>query len=204
MNIRAFFVQKSPESVWWFGGGFDLTPCYGFDEDAVLWHSAARSTCNTLGPDYYRVFKRECDRYFFLPHRNESRGIGGIFFDDLNEPGFEKTFAFVLSVAEAFRNTYCSIIDHRKDTPYSEKEKNHQKIRRGRYVEFNLLYDRGTRFGLVSGGRTESILMSLPLEANWCYNHSPQSGSREAELVERYLKPRDWLDPNTPLEPIEE
>ncbi len=200
LNVRAFFVRTESEIVWWFGGGFDLTPCYGFDEDAIEWHRAAKETCDPLHPTLYRKFKKECDRYFFLPHRNECRGVGGIFFDDFNERSFAPTLDFVLSVARAFRKTYFSIVDRRKDTPYGTREEKYLRIRRGRYVEFNLLYDRGTRFGLASGGRTESVLMSLPRHADWSYGHLPEPGSPEETLVERYLQPRDWLADGTPAE----
>jgi len=200
LNIRAFFVHAPGETVWWFGGGFDLTPCYGFDEDAVEWHRSAKKICDEVNPDLYREFKLECDRYFYLPHRKECRGIGGIFFDDFNRFGFATTFGFVLSVAEAFRKTYFQIADRRVDTPYDHRQIEHQRIRRGRYVEFNLLYDRGTRFGLASGGRTESILMSLPRHADWRYDYAPEAGSPEDDLLRRYLQPRDWLAAENPLE----
>lgn len=206
LNIRAFFVlpgEASDKTDWWFGGGFDLTPSYGFDQDAVDWHQAAHDVCEAAKPDLYKRFKRECDHYFHLPHRLEQRGIGGIFYDDFQELGFEKTFSFSLSVAEAFRKTYFTILDRRKNTPYGKSEKEFQRLRRGRYVEFNLLYDRGTRFGLTSGGRTESILMSLPAEANWSYGWKAKPQSAEADLVERYLQPRDWLSPSFPAEPLE-
>lgn len=203
MNVRAFFVLPAPgdnEIHWWFGGGFDLTPCYGFDEDAILWHQKAQEVCERAAPGLYRRFKEECDRYFYLPHRQECRGIGGIFFDDFAELGFDPTFEFALSVGNAFNESFFHLLDQRSPLDFSAKEKKFQRLRRGRYVEFNLLYDRGTQFGLASGGRTESILMSLPAEANWVYNWKPEPGSAEAKLSERYLRPRDWLDPSTPLE----
>ncbi|MET3871166.1 coproporphyrinogen III oxidase [Puniceicoccus vermicola] len=203
MNVRAFFVLPALEEQsiqWWFGGGFDLTPCYGFDEDAVEWHQAAHDICEQAKPGLYRSFKRECDEYFYLPHRDECRGIGGIFYDDFSELGFERTFAFSLEVGNGFRESFFRILDRRASTPFGEREKQFQRLRRGRYVEFNLLHDRGTKFGLASGGRTESILMSLPAEANWSYNWTPEPGSPEEQLTERYLRPRDWLAPTHPLE----
>lgn len=203
-NVRAFFVEPDAagtEPGWWFGGGFDLTPCYGFDEDAAEWHRAAEKACSELEPGLYRRLKRQCDDYFHLPHRGERRGIGGIFFDDFRGPGFEETFRFCRSVAETFRGTYFRILDRRRNHPFDERERDHQLVRRGRYVEFNLLYDRGTRFGLASGGRTESILMSLPARAAWRYDHRPPPGSPEALLAERYLRPRDWLAEGFPPEP---
>jgi len=203
MNVRAFFVRTDTGPVWWFGGGFDLTPCYGYDEDAIEWHQAAKNVCDDLDTRLYVGFKRACDRYFYLPHRDEGRGIGGIFFDDLNKYGFSETLAFTLSVAEAFRTTYFRIVDRRHTTPYGNREIEHQRVRRGRYVEFNLLYDRGTRFGLASGGRTESILVSMPLHADWRTQHTTSPGTPEEELLTRYLRPRNWLDEDQPLEPIQ-
>ncbi len=201
-NVRAFFTCGGDRAPgWWFGGGFDLTPCYGFDEDTVEWHRAAREVCEAAGSGLHRRFKRECDRYFHLPHRGEQRGIGGIFFDDFDELGFEETFAFCLRTARTFRHAYFRILDRRSALPFGESEKEFQRIRRGRYVEFNLLYDRGTRFGLLSGGRTESILMSMPAEASWRYDHEPAPGGPEAALVEKYLTPRDWLAEGCPPEP---
>ena len=198
MNVR-FFVAEKPDHapVWWFGGGFDLTPYYGFDEDVIHWHRTARTACDDFGEDggaaLHARCKDWCDRYFFLKHRNEPRGVGGLFFDDLNDWGFGRSFAFMQSVAEHFLPGYRPIVSRRKDIPYGERERAFQKYRRGRYVEFNLVYDRGTLFGLQSGGRTESILMSLPPDVSWRYDWHPEPCTPEAELYQRYLKPRDWL-----------
>jgi coproporphyrinogen III oxidase len=196
-NVR-FFVAEKPgeEPVWWFGGGFDLTPYYGFREDCIHWHRIARQACEPFGDDRYAEYKRWCDEYFYLRHRDEPRGIGGLFFDDLNEPDFEQAFAFMRSVGDHYLPAYLPIVERRKDEAYGEREKKFQWYRRGRYVEFNLVYDRGTLFGLQSGGRTESILMSLPPVVNWRYNYSPPAGSPEAELTDYYLKARDWLAEN--------
>lgn len=195
-NVRFFVAEKAGEApVWWFGGGFDLTPYYGYEEDAVAWHEHARSACAAFGPDVYSRFKQWCDEYFVIRHRNEQRGVGGLFFDDLNEWGFERCFAFTRSVGERYAPAYLPIVRTRSATPYGEAEREFQLYRRGRYVEFNLVYDRGTLFGLQSGGRTESILMSLPPRVAWRYAWQPEPGSREAELTERFLKPRDWLAP---------
>jgi len=193
-NVR-FFVAQKPDTmpVWWFGGGFDLTPYYGVETDCVHWHQAARAACEPFGQEVYPRFKAWCDEYFFLRHRNETRGIGGLFFDDLNEWGFERCFAFLRSVGDHYLPAYLPIVARRRDTPYSEREREFQLYRRGRYVEFNLVYDRGTLFGLQSGGRTESILMSLPPKVAWRYNWRPQPGSPEARLYEHFLKPREWL-----------
>jgi coproporphyrinogen III oxidase len=193
-NIRFLAVGGPGEIAWWFGGGFDLTPYYGFTEDAVAWHRAAAAACAPFGPHVYPKFKEACDRYFFLPHRNEVRGIGGLFFDDYNEGGFVEAFRFARSVGEAFAPAYTAILRRRHATPFGERERQFQLYRRGRYVEFNLLYDRGTLFGLQSGGRTESILMSLPPLARWEYDFKPEPGSPEARLTEYYLQPRDWLN----------
>ncbi len=193
-NIRFFIAEKEGfEPIWWFGGGFDMTPYYGFEEDCIHWHQMAKEACSPFGEGIYPQFKKECDEYFFLKHRNEARGIGGLFFDDLNEWGFDKTFTFVKSVMEHYLLAYIPILQKRKDTPYSEKQRDFQLYRRGRYVEFNLVYDRGTLFGLQSGGRTESILMSLPPLVTWQYDWHPAKGSPEAELYERYLPAREWL-----------
>jgi coproporphyrinogen III oxidase len=194
-NVRFFIAEKpGAEPIWWFGGGFDLTPYYGFEQDAVHWHCTAHDACVPFGEDVYPRFKKWCDEYFFLKHRNEPRGIGGLFFDDLNEWGFDKCFAFLRSVGDHYIQAYRPIVARRKDIPYGERERDFQLYRRGRYVEFNLVYDRGTLFGLQSGGRTESILMSLPPLVKWRYNWQPQPGTPEAELYEVYLKPRDWLE----------
>jgi coproporphyrinogen III oxidase len=195
MNVRFFLAEKAGhEPVWWFGGGFDLTPYYGFEEDAVHWHRTARDACAPFGPDVYPRCKRWCDEYFFLRHRNEPRGIGGIFFDDWNEWGFERSFALLQSVGDHFLPAYLPIFERRRDTPYGERERDFQLYRRGRYVEFNLVWDRGTLFGLQSGGRTESILMSLPPLVRWRYNWHPEPGTPEARLYEEFLRPRDWAD----------
>jgi coproporphyrinogen III oxidase len=193
-NVRFFAAEKpGAEPVWWFGGGFDLTPYYGFEDDARHWHRVAREACEPFGPEVYPRYKAWCDRYFFLRHRNEPRGIGGLFFDDLNEWGFSQSFAFMRSVGDHYLAAYLPIVQRRKDLRYGERERSFQKYRRGRYVEFNLVYDRGTLFGLQSGGRTESILMSLPPEVSWRYAWRPEPGSPEAELYELFLKPRDWV-----------
>jgi len=193
-NVR-FFIAEKPGSdpVWWFGGGFDLTPYYGFDEDCIHWHRVAREACAPFGQEVYPRFKRWCDEYFYLKHRMEPRGIGGLFFDDLNEWGFEQSFAFMRSVGDHYIQAYRPIVSRRKAHAYTEQERNFQLYRRGRYVEFNLVYDRGTLFGLQSGGRTESILMSLPPLVSWRYDWHPAPGTPEAELYERYLKPVDWV-----------
>jgi len=193
-NVRCLVAEKEgAEPVWWFGGGFALTPYYGYEEDAVHWHRTARAACAPFGEDVYPRFKRWCDDYFFLNHRNEPRGVGGLFFDDLSEWGFEQTFAFMRSVGDHYLAAYLPIVQRRKGSEYGERERGFQKYRRGRYVEFNLVYDRGTLFGLQSGGRTESILMSLPPEVSWRYDWHPEAGSPEAALYERFLVPRDWL-----------
>ncbi len=192
-NVRLFIAEQPGEApVWWFGGGFDLTPYYGFDEDCAHWHGTARNACAPFGPKIYPQFKQWCDDYFFLRHRNEPRGIGGLFFDDFTEGGFAHAFAFLRSIGDAYITAYRPIVARRKATPYGERERNFQLYRRGRYVEFNLVYDRGTLFGLQSGGRAESILMSLPPLVRWDYDFQPQPGSPEATLYERYLQPRDW------------
>ncbi len=193
-NVR-FFLASRPDAppVWWFGGGFDLTPYYGFDEDARHWHQTAAAACAPFGEAVYPEYKRWCDEYFFLRHRNEQRGIGGLFFDDLNEWGFEQSFAFMRSVGDSYLPAYVPIVERRRGLAFGERERDFQLYRRGRYVEFNLVYDRGTLFGLQTGGRTESILMSLPPNVRWRYNWQPEPGTPEAALYERYLKPRDWL-----------
>jgi coproporphyrinogen III oxidase len=192
-NVRFFSASKDDAAVWWFGGGFDLTPYYPFDEDVLHWHRTAREACSPFGDDVYAKHKEWCDRYFFLKHRNETRGVGGLFFDDLNEWGFERCFAYQRSVGDHFLTAYLPIVARRKDTPYGERERQFQLYRRGRYVEFNLIYDRGTSFGLQSGGRTESILMSLPPLVRWEYDWRPEPHSPEARLYDDFLRPRDWL-----------
>ena len=193
MNVRCFAAPKpGADSVWWFGGGFDLTPCYGFEEDARHWHRTAKAACDPFGEDVYARYKKWCDDYFFIRHRNEARGIGGLFFDDLNEWGFDKCFAFLQSVGDHFLPAYLPIVEQRRDMPYGGRQRQFQLYRRGRYVEFNLVYDRGTLFGLQSGGRSESILMSLPPEVRWEYAWKPEPDSPEAELYEKFLKPRNW------------
>jgi coproporphyrinogen III oxidase len=197
-NVRFFIAEKEGEEpIWWFGGGFDLTPYYPFREDVIHWHETAKAACEPFGDDVYARYKKWCDEYFFLKHRNETRGVGGLFFDDLNEWGFEKSFAFMQSVGNHYIPAYRPIVSKRKDTPYTEHEREFQLYRRGRYVEFNLVFDRGTLFGLQTGGRTESILMSLPPIVKWRYNWMPEAGTAEAELYETYLKPQDWLALNT-------
>lgn len=194
-NVRFFLAEKpGAEPVWWFGGGFDLTPYYGFEEDVIQWHRTARNACQPFGADVHPRFKKWCDEYFFLRHRNEPRGVGGLFFDDLNAWGFERSFKFLKAVGDAYLPAYLPIVRKRKDTPYGERETAFQHYRRGRYVEFNLVFDRGTLFGLQSGGRTESILMSLPPQVSWRYDWHPEPGSAESELYEVFLKPRDWLE----------
>jgi coproporphyrinogen III oxidase len=193
-NVRVLVAERpDAEAAWWFGGGMDLTPCYGFAEDAVDWHRNARAACEPFGPDVYPRFKQWCDEYFFLPHRGETRGVGGLFFDDLSEWGFERSFAFLRSVGDRIAPGYLPIALRRRETPYGERERAFQLYRRGRYVEFNLLYDRGTRFGLQSGGRTESILMSLPPLARWEYDWRPEPGSAEENTLRDFLRARDWL-----------
>ena len=193
-NVRFFIAEKEgADPVWWFGGGFDLTPYYGFEEDCVHWHEQSRLACEVLGEDAYNKYKQWCDEYFFLKHRNEPRGVGGLFFDDLNEPGFDQSFAFMRSVGDHYLKAYLPIVEKRKGHDYGEQQRDFQLYRRGRYVEFNLVYDRGTLFGLQSGGRTESILMSLPPLVKWRYNWQPEPGSEEARLYDEFLRPRDWL-----------
>ena len=194
MNVR-FLVAEKPGSdpIWWFGGGFDLTPYYGFEEDCVHWHQMAKEACDPHGETVYPQLKKQCDEYFYLKHREEPRGIGGIFFDDLNEWGFDNSFAFMRSVGDHFIKAYQPIIDKRKGMTYGEQERQFQCYRRGRYVEFNLLHDRGTLFGLQSGGRTESILMSLPPVVEWKYSWEPEAGSQEEKLYKAFLIGRDWI-----------
>jgi coproporphyrinogen III oxidase len=193
-NVRFFQAEKpGTEPVWWIGGGFDLTPYYGFDDDCVHWHREAKAACDPFGSGYYARFKKWCDEYFYIKHRQEPRGIGGLFFDDLNERGFEHCFAFLRSVGDHYIRAYVPIVQRRKGLAFGERERAFQLYRRGRYVEFNLVYDRGTLFGLQSGGRAESILMSLPPQVAWRYDWRPEPGSAEARLYEHYLQPRDWL-----------
>lgn len=193
-NVRFFIAEKEGEEpVWWFGGGFDLTPYYGNDEDCIHWHRIAKEACEPFGEDVYARYKKWCDDYFFLKHRGEPRGIGGLFFDDLNELGFEQSFALMRAIGDAYVDAYLPIVQRRKNDLYGEKERDFQLHRRGRYVEFNLVFDRGTLFGLQTGGRTESILMSLPPEVRWDYNWAPEPGTPEAKLTEYYLQSRDWL-----------
>ena len=194
LNVRFFLAGKDGEEpVWWFGGSMDLTPYYGFEQDAVHFHRSCRDALQAFGAETYPRFKTWCDRYFFLKHRNEARGIGGIFFDDLNQGGFERCRSLTQSVGDHFTAAYLPIIERRKDTPHGERERDFQAYRRGRYVEFNLVWDRGTLFGLQSGGRTESILMSLPPIAKWRYDWQPAAGSGEARLYTDFLPPRDWI-----------
>lgn len=193
-NVRFFIAEKEGEDpVWWFGGGYDLTPYYGNEEDCVSWHRTAKEACQPFGDDIYPRFKKWCDEYFYLKHRDEARGVGGLFFDDFNELGFEQSFAFMRAVGDSYINAYRPILARRKDTPFGERERDFQLYRRGRYVEFNLVFDRGTLFGLQTGGRTESILMSLPPLVRWEYNWQAKPGSPEAELTERFLPHRDWV-----------
>lgn len=205
MNVRFFAARLlapplpnlggggSDPFAWWFGGGLDLTPAYGFDDDAVHFHRTCRDTLAPFGARLHPEFKAWCDRYFFVKHRNETRGVGGIFFDDFNALGFEQSFAMMRAVGDAFLPAYLPIVERRMHTPYGERERAWQALRRGRYVEFNLVFDRGTLFGLQSGGRAESILMSMPPLASWRYDVKPYEGSAEALLTTRYLTPRDWI-----------
>ena len=191
-NFR-FFTAGDREPVWWFGGGYDLTPFYPFHDDVLHWHRTAKQACDPFGETLYPRYKDWCDKYFFLKHRDETRGVGGLFFDDINEAGFDDSFAFLQSVGDSFLDAYLPIVERRHKHPFDEQHRQFQLYRRGRYVEFNLLYDRGTLFGLQSGGRTESILMSLPPQVRWQYNWQPQPGSAEARLYDTYLRPQDWL-----------
>jgi len=196
-NVRLFVAEKEgAEPVWWFGGGYDLTPYIGNREDCVAWHQVASDACAPFGEDVYSRYKTWCDEYFYLPHRNEPRGIGGLFFDDLNSWDFETCFAFMQAVGNSYIPAYKPIVQRRKAEPYSERERQFQLYRRGRYVVFNLVYDRGTLFGLQSNGRTEAILMSMPPLVRWEYNYQPEKGSAERELSDYYLQGRDWLAEN--------
>jgi len=193
-NVRFFVAEKDGEEpVWWFGGGFDLTPYYGFEEDVRAWHQTAKEACDPFGEGVYEKYKNWCDDYFHLKHRDEPRGVGGLFFDDLNEAGFDESFAFMRSVGDHYVKAYRPIMAKRKDTPFGERERKFQCYRRGRYVEFNLVFDRGTIFGLQTGGRTESILMSLPPVVHWDYNWQPEQGTPEAKLYSDFLIKKDWL-----------
>lgn len=195
MNVRCFIATKpGEEPVWWFGGGMDLTPYYGFEEDAAHFHRTCRDALTPFGADVYPRYKQWCDEYFFLKHRNEPRGVGGVFFDDLSEGSLEHCFGLTQSVGNAFTKAYLPILSKRRETPYGERERDFQAYRRGRYVEFNLVWDRGTLFGLQSGGRTESILMSLPPIVKWRYDWQPEAGSPEARLYDIFLKPSDWAN----------
>jgi coproporphyrinogen III oxidase len=198
-NVRFFIAEKDgAEPIWWFGGGFDLTPYYAFEEDVRFWHESAKAACDPFGADVYPKYKKWCDEYFFLKHRNETRGVGGLFFDDLNSlgenGGFKRCFEFMQSVGNHYIAAYCPIVARRKGEKYGERERDFQLYRRGRYVEFNLVYDRGTLFGLQTGGRTESILMSLPPLVKWRYNWAPAPGTPEARLYTDFLRPREWLE----------
>ena len=194
-NVRFFIAEKAGEPpVWWFGGGYDLTPFYPLEEDVVHWHRVARNACQPFGDDIYTRYKTWCDEYFFLKHRNETRGVGGLFFDDLNDWEFARCFAFQRAVGDSYLDAYLPIVRRRRHDAYGERERAFQAYRRGRYVEFNLVWDRGTLFGLQSGGRTESILMSMPPVAEWHYGWTPEPGSREEVLYRDYLRPRDWLN----------
>lgn len=193
-NVRFFVAEKdSMEPVWWFGGGYDLTPYYGFEDDCRHWHSVAQSACEPFGNDVYSRYKKWCDDYFYIPHRQEARGIGGLFFDDMNDGNFAQCFGLMRAVGDSYLDAYRPILARRKDAPYTEQQRQWQEIRRGRYAEFNLVNDRGTHFGLQSNGRTESILMSLPPRVQWRYGHEPEPGSEEARLLSDFLPPRDWL-----------
>jgi coproporphyrinogen III oxidase len=193
MNVRYFEARKDgADPIWWFGGGFDLTPYYPFDADVIHWHRTAHRLCDPFGNDVYARYKRQCDEYFFIRHRHETRGVGGLFYDDLHEGGFERCFDLMRALGEGFIEAYLPIVEKRKNTQFGEREREFQLYRRGRYVEFNLVYDRGTLFGLQSGGRAESILMSLPPRVRFEYGYVPEPGSAEARLGE-YLKPRDWV-----------
>ncbi|MFA0415662.1 oxygen-dependent coproporphyrinogen oxidase [Vibrio renipiscarius] len=192
-NVRFFIAEKEGQApIWWFGGGFDLTPFYPFEEDCQAWHDTAKKICAPFGEDVYENHKEWCDQYFYLPHRDETRGVGGLFFDDLNQWGFDKSFDYMKSVGAGFTKAYLPIVERRKAQEYGERERQFQLYRRGRYVEFNLVFDRGTLFGLQSGGRTESILMSMPPLARWEYGYQPEPNSPEAQLYTHYLKPRVW------------
>ena len=193
-NVRFFIAEKDGEDpVWWFGGGYDLTPYYGNQQDCEHWHRTAKEACDGFGEDMYPRLKQQCDKYFYLRHRDEPRGIGGVFFDDLNDFGFDQSFAFMRAIGDSYVDAYLPIMQRRREHPFGERERNFQLYRRGRYVEFNLVYDRGTLFGLQTGGRTESILMSMPPMVRWEYDWQPEAGSAEDELYTKYLIDRDWI-----------
>jgi len=193
-NVRFFIAEKDGEDpVWWFGGGYDLTPYYGNQQDCEHWHRTAKEACDGFGKDMYPRLKQQCDKYFYLRHRDEPRGIGGVFFDDLNDLGFDQSFAFMRAIGDSYVDAYLPIMQRRREHPFGERERNFQLYRRGRYVEFNLVYDRGTLFGLQTGGRTESILMSMPPMVRWEYDWQPEAGSAEDELYTKYLIDRDWV-----------
>ena len=193
-NVRFFIAEKDGEDpVWWFGGGYDLTPYYGNQQDCEHWHRTAKEACDGFGEDMYPRLKQQCDKYFYLRHRDEPRGVGGVFFDDLNDFGFDQSFAFMRAIGDSYVDAYLPIMQRRREHPFGERERNFQLYRRGRYVEFNLVYDRGTLFGLQTGGRTESILMSMPPMVRWEYDWQPEAGSAEDELYTKYLIDRDWV-----------
>ena len=193
-NVRFFIAEKDGEDpVWWFGGGYDLTPYYGNQQDCEHWHRTAKEACDGFGEDMYPRLKQQCDKYFYLRHRDEPRGVGGVFFDDLNDLGFDQSFAFMRAIGDSYVDAYLPIVQRRREHPFGERERNFQLYRRGRYVEFNLVYDRGTLFGLQTGGRTESILMSMPPMVRWEYDWQPEAGSAEDELYTKYLIDRDWV-----------
>jgi coproporphyrinogen III oxidase len=193
-NVRFFIAEKDGEDpVWWFGGGYDLTPYYGNQQDCEHWHRTAKEACDGFGEDMYPRLKQQCDKYFYLRHRDEPRGVGGVFFDDLNDLGFDQSFAFMRAIGDSYVDAYLPIMQRRREHPFGERERNFQLYRRGRYVEFNLVYDRGTLFGLQTGGRTESILMSMPPMVRWEYDWQPEAGSAEDELYTKYLIDRDWV-----------
>ena len=191
-NLRLFIAGEEDIQSWWFGGGFDLTPYYGFEEDAVHWHTQAKKACDSIDQKLYPTFKKQCDEYFYLPHRSETRGVGGLFFEDWNTGNFTNDLELLKSVGNHFIPAYFPIFERRNSMPYGERERDHQSVRRGRYVEFNLLYDRGTKYGLQSGRRVESVLASMPPIAHWEYMHDPPEDSPEANIIQ-FLRPRDWL-----------
>lgn len=193
LNVRYFEAGTGEDKQWWFGGGYDLTPYYGFEDDCIHWHSTIKQVCDAFDVNAYSQYKKWCDDYFYIRHRDEARGIGGLFFDDLNEPNFATVLNFVMNIGKSYCDAYLPIVERRYEMPYSERQKQFQQYRRGRYVEFNLVYDRGTLFGLQSGGRTESILMSMPPVVRWQYNYKPEEGTEEARLYSDFLPVKDWL-----------